>query len=321
MSSSFEERFRKYFTDFLPLISTDKGEWTIKGFIDVYKNIYTISLDTKIVSKIIELMIFPKIFEFAQSQNYKIVLSEFQNHYPDISFIDCETDEKIALDIKSTYRINNDRVNGMTLGAFSGYFRNRDSTKNITFPYNEYSKHYVLGIIYSRADIINAQNNLDNYGIKLNSGQKTKLVKYLSNRDAQAFEEFISSLSITEPEKIEEIGELLSNCLIYEGKKYNIENFIDILSVVRDFQFFLQEKWKIASDKPGSGNTKNIGSTKILSELVEGRGKFTKFKGNGEAIFNDYWIYYMNEDMRRFAELDKAPYSNLDNYKIYKGMM
>ena len=30
-------------------------------------------------------------------------------------------------------------------------------------------------------------------------------------------------------------------------------------SVIHDFQFFVQPKYKIAKDQPGSGNTKNIG--------------------------------------------------------------
>jgi hypothetical protein len=35
-------------------VSTEDGQWTVKGFIDVYKNVYTISSDTKVVSKILE---------------------------------------------------------------------------------------------------------------------------------------------------------------------------------------------------------------------------------------------------------------------------
>ena len=35
-------------------ISTKDGSWVVKGFIDTYKNIYTISADTKVVSKITE---------------------------------------------------------------------------------------------------------------------------------------------------------------------------------------------------------------------------------------------------------------------------
>lgn len=68
------------FTDELKgYVSTDNGDWTIKGFIDVYKNIYTISSDTKIVSKILEIHIFPLILEFSERIGYKVVLAEKQN--------------------------------------------------------------------------------------------------------------------------------------------------------------------------------------------------------------------------------------------------
>ena len=66
MESSEKEKYKADFKRELDLfalslkryISTDNGDWTVKGFIDVYKNIYTISSDTKIVSKILEIWIF-----------------------------------------------------------------------------------------------------------------------------------------------------------------------------------------------------------------------------------------------------------------------
>ena len=91
-------------------------------FIDLYKNIYTISIDTKVVSKIIELMIFPVIVKFARENDYELILSAHQNHYPDLTFVHKITHHKIAVDLKSTYRINKDKVNGMTLGAFTAIF-------------------------------------------------------------------------------------------------------------------------------------------------------------------------------------------------------
>jgi hypothetical protein len=76
----FTESLKKY-------VSTDDGQWTIKGFIDVFKNVYTISSDTKIVSKILEIHLFPKILKFAEDNGYKLVLADHQNYYPDISFV------------------------------------------------------------------------------------------------------------------------------------------------------------------------------------------------------------------------------------------
>ena len=78
-----------------------------------------------------ELLLFPKICQFAKEYNYKMVLCKEQNFYPDISFID-SNGLKYAVDLKSTYRRNDKDVNGMTLGAFTGYFRDRKSKKNIT---------------------------------------------------------------------------------------------------------------------------------------------------------------------------------------------
>jgi hypothetical protein len=113
-------------------VSTSNGDWIIKGFIDIYKNIYTISVDTKVISKIMELLLFPELARFAEKYGLKMILSEQQNFYPDMSFVDNE-DHRFALDLKSTYRIDSDRVNGMTLGTFTGYFRERNSTKTSLF--------------------------------------------------------------------------------------------------------------------------------------------------------------------------------------------
>lgn len=39
------------FEAFTQTLATDAGDWVIKGFIDVYRNIYTISVDTKWFSR------------------------------------------------------------------------------------------------------------------------------------------------------------------------------------------------------------------------------------------------------------------------------
>lgn len=148
----FLQRLQAEAATFEKRISTENGDWTVKGFIDIFKNVYTISADTKVVSKLIELMLFPSFVAFAAEHGYKLLLSREQNHYPDMTFI-AEDESKFAVDLKSTYRINKENVNSMTLGAFTGYFRNRASTKNATYPYGEYSGHFVLGVIYSRAEL------------------------------------------------------------------------------------------------------------------------------------------------------------------------
>ncbi len=251
----FRNQLLKHVGLFNQAVSTDNGDWIVKGFIDIAKNIYTISADTKVISKIMELLLFPKICEFAGAHSYKMVLSKEQNFYPDISFVD-SGGRRFALDLKTTYRKTKNTVNGMTLGAFTGYFRDRRSTKNITFPYDDYIGHFVLGVVYSRTDVASDERNI-----------------------------------------------------------YHLEDLKNITSVIHDFTFFVQEKYRIALDRPGSGNTKNIGSVTKIDDLIHGKGPFSYL---GEHIFDDYWMYYLTKDMARAIDLKKPPYKNLQEYKEYK---
>lgn len=253
----FISKLREAVAKFVPLISTEDGQWVVKGFIDIYKHIYTISTDTKVISKIIELYIFPLLFKFAQDNDLQLELTKEQNFYPDITFIDKEGN-LFAVDLKSSYRRTSSRINGMTLGAFTGYFRNRKSTKNVTHPYSTYVAHIVLGIIYSEND--------------------------------KACD---------------------------ERRCYTLENINEILSVVKDIEFFVQEKWRIAIDRPGSGNTKNIGSVSLIDDLINGNGTFAEL---GEDVFDDYWTNYLTPDMAKKAELSGPYYHNLDTYKKFRNI-
>lgn len=232
--TEFKSNLKAFVAGLAPHVSTDDKQWAVKGFIDVYQNIYTISADTKIVSKILEIHLFPKIMAFAKASGFRLVLTDHQNYYPDISFVSEKNPElKFAVDLKTTYRLEDkpEFCNGFTLGSHGEYFINRKSRKNIQFPYSEYSGHFCLGVIYSRA-----------------------------------------AAAKLEETKVRQLGELRS-----------------IVSVVRDFQFFVCEKWEIASDRSGSGNTANIGSITSITDILAGNGMFQKL---GEKWFDEYWTNY-----------------------------
>jgi len=148
--NEFLAKLQAHAESFGKAVATNEGDWIIKGFIDVYARIYTISVDTKIVSKVLELLLFPMFVEFAKTCELEIELCPHQNFYPDLTFTHKPSGIKFAVDIKSTYRKSETEVNGMTLGAFTGYFRKRDSNKNTLYPYNQYAGHFVLGAIYSK---------------------------------------------------------------------------------------------------------------------------------------------------------------------------
>ena len=77
-------------------LANDIGDWVVKGFIDTYQNIYTISADTKVISKLIELMLFPLFSQFAGHYGYELHLAEHQNYYPDMTFIAIPMEIKVA---------------------------------------------------------------------------------------------------------------------------------------------------------------------------------------------------------------------------------
>ncbi len=277
--SDFKRELDKFASKLKEYVSTDNGDWTVKGFIDVYKNIYTISSDTKIVSKILEIHIFPQILEFAESIGYKLILAEKQNWYPDLTFIHKKNEDvKFALDIKTTFR-RNDKTAGFTLGSHGAYFRERDKDKNIQFPYNQYLGHYCLGIIYTRTDV---SDDLDE----------------------------------TEIFQVEELQEEYETPAkkVGERKITTVKNLKSITSVIKDFDFFAAEKWKIASDKQGSGNTANIGSIFDIDDLKNENGIFSQL---GEEWFDEYWINHGSATMMKDGKPVKI--TTLKDYLEFKG--
>ena len=237
-------------------ITTEDGSWLIKGFIDTHKDIYTLSDDTKIISKVFEIHILPQLFKFAELHEYSILLPEHQNYYPDLSFISNKNkDIKFALDFKTTYKLPMKHIcNGFTLGSHGEYFQNRKSSKNIQFPYSSYLAHFCLGIIYER------------------------------------------------------------NVILDKHRIYSIQSLNDIPSVAKNFIFFVTEKWKIASDRGGSGNTANIGSITNITDLINGRGMFSQL---GEKWFDDYWINYGKVSVC-LPNGDTKKITNLRDFVLYR---
>lgn len=278
--ADFKKSLDNFTTKLEKYVSTDNGDWSVKGFIDVYKNIYTISSDTKIVSKILEIHIFPQILQFADEIGYKIILTEHQNYYPDLTFISKENEEvKFAVDLKTTYRKKNG-ISSFTLGSHGSYFKERDKKKNIQFPYNQYLGHYCLGVIYTRTDI-NADDPSD-----------------------------------TEIYQVQELQEEYEtpNKRVGEREVTTVKNLKSITSVIKDFDFFAAEKWKIASDKQGSGNTANIGSTLSIDDLRNENGVFSQL---GEEWFDEYWINFGSATMVKEGKTTKI--TNLKDFLEFKG--
>ena len=223
---NFKEQLKNFVKTLHKKVCDNNGQWNIKGFIDIFENVYTISPDTKVISKALEIHLFLEILKFARTYKYKVILPEHQNHYPDISFVDKKNEStRFAVDFKTTYRnpINPNLCNGFTLGSHGKYFQERKSTKNIRFPHSSYKGHFCLGIIYDRTE----------------------------------------------------------NLTMNDTKIYKASDIKNIASAICNLQFFVVKKWRIASDKSGSGNTENIGSIRFIEDIINERGVFQDLDKNG----------------------------------------
>lgn len=126
-----------------------EGDHDLCGVISSGKNVYPLGSDTKVLSTVFELFSRPVIRQFAEENNFEVVEPTKQNHYPDFTLQKDKRDKrKIAIDIKTTYVTKEGVKFSYTLGGYTSFIRN--NTKNIVFPFDQYSEHWVLGYVYRR---------------------------------------------------------------------------------------------------------------------------------------------------------------------------
>jgi len=206
----------------------DEKEWELVGFINKDKEIYPFGNDSKIIGRLFEVIAKNAMFKASQELGFELHEPRMQTVYPDF-FLVKPNGRKIAVDIKTTYRVTNGRgmVNkfGFTGGSFTSYMRN--GTKNIEGSYSEYDNHYILGVLYTR-------------------------------------------------ESSPTIG------------KQSLSNLQNIIPAYHSPEVFIQEKFRIAGDKKGSGNTDNIGTIKsnTIEAFQYGAGPFAFL---GKEAFDLYW--------------------------------
>lgn len=88
---------------------------------------------------------------------------------------------------------------------------------------------------------------------------------------------------------------------------YTLDQLKDVPLPYRNVRVFVQEKWRIASDRAGSGNTTNIGSiVGRIEDFQQGAGPFTS-----EAEFLDYWRNYGK------TAADRGNFKNIHEYRAW----
>jgi len=129
-------------------------EWGLVGILTKHSKVYTLSYDSKILSGIFEIFCEPIVFKIAKNHGMKLEKSG-QTSYPDFTLYKyLKSKEKIAIEVKSTYRKFNkdDTVKKFrfTLGSYRSFLRDPEGRKGILYPYSDYKEHWVIGFLYTR---------------------------------------------------------------------------------------------------------------------------------------------------------------------------
>ena len=233
----------------LSALAEVQNGYSLCGVVDRRARVYPLGSDTKVISTLFEIVARQAVVAYAESAGLQVIEPTKQNHYPDFTLMRNEEDrEKIALDVKTTYRKKGQLRFGYTLGSYTSYIRPETEGKNIVFPYSQYGQHWIIGFVYKRAQ---------------------------EKRDTS-------------------------------GRIYSFNTLEQIPVPFSDVEVFIQEKWRIAGDKAGSGNTTNIGSIRGgITDFIAGNGVF-----NSEAEFLKYWRGYKRTERER-----QSSYSNIREFQ------
>lgn len=129
-------------------------DWQLIGVLLSDSKVYTLSYDSKILSGLFEIFCEPLIRNIAEKYNFRMDKSK-QNQYPDFTLYHADqTNRKIAVEVKTTYRAYNLdgslKKFGFTLGSYRSFLRDRNERKGILYPYKDYIEHWIIGFLYSR---------------------------------------------------------------------------------------------------------------------------------------------------------------------------
>lgn len=124
--------------------------WNFKGILDTENKLHPIPKNIQIQA-LFEYLGKERIEPLAKKWGSTLTESLNTRAYPDMSIEGGAISPKcIAVDIKTTRRLDSRNVSGFTLGSYGGYFKYPDQKRpGCTYPYGKYSEHWIAGYIYT----------------------------------------------------------------------------------------------------------------------------------------------------------------------------
>ncbi|MDE0644774.1 MAG: restriction endonuclease [Gammaproteobacteria bacterium] len=250
-------------------INNISSDFEVCGVVNHRGKVYSLNSDTKVLSTVFELICRPIVVSVAKQLGYEVVEPLVQNYYPDFSLVKSVVTDEVQ-QASPEFTLADSRFEKPKIAVdIKTTYRNSRNKFN-----------YTLG---GYASFIRPSSERKNIVFPFSDYQKHYIIGFVysrgkkSNRDSP----FV----------------------------YPVDELDNVPVPIENIEFFVQEKWRIAGDRAGSGNTTNIGSiTGTIDDFREGKGPF-----RSEKEFLTYWRGY-----ERTAEQRAAAYSNLAEFRRFQ---
>ena len=141
-------------------------KWKIKGLIDKDDNIYPIPPIPQVITGIFQEITKHKVKKLMREKYQCEIIQGGPREYPEMTLMRGKFgNRKIAIDMKTTRRISENRISGFTVGSFAGYFLYPEKKMpGCKFPYGEFDEHWIIGFIYTwdpTADSLHMVSNVE----------------------------------------------------------------------------------------------------------------------------------------------------------------
>ena len=140
--------------------------WTIKGFTDEDGTIHSLPDIPQVITGIFQEVAKERLKPFLRGQYGCEIIEGGAREYPEITAFRGKLGQgKIAIDIKTTRRVSENRISGFSIGSYAGYFLHPErKLPGCKFPYGEFKQHWLVGFIYSwnpDADSLRMVSNIE----------------------------------------------------------------------------------------------------------------------------------------------------------------
>lgn len=140
-------------------------DWKFKGIIDIDNHIHPIPKNIQIQA-LFEYLAIANLNPFFKNKGCAVLEAENTRQYPDLTIKNGDfANEIVALDVKTSRRINDKQISGFTIGSYAGYFRSPGrSMPGCRLPYGAYTQHWIAGFIYDwndNADTLNMVSSIE----------------------------------------------------------------------------------------------------------------------------------------------------------------